>query len=98
VNEHTRSSIGYIGGAIALIGGLTLNEWAALIGIIVAVATLLVNLWLAIRRNRREARLFEYQTGQRVDRRHLLQYVLDERRKQHALCKTCPLIEDETTP
>lgn len=33
------------GGAVAILGGVTFNEWMAIIGVIIAAASFGVNLW-----------------------------------------------------
>lgn len=50
-----------IGGIVAVIGGLTATEMAAVIGALVAVGGFFVNLWAIVRRDRRETRLLNEQ-------------------------------------
>lgn len=54
-----------IGGIVAVIGGLTATEMAAVIGALVAVGGFFVNLWAIVRRDRRETRLLNEQLRER---------------------------------
>lgn len=47
----------YSGSGAAIVGGLTLTEWAALTGIVTAIAGLIIQLIFSIRRDRQEERI-----------------------------------------
>lgn len=50
----------YAGAASSLgIGTLTMNDWAILVGILMAILTFLLNAWYAHRKDKREQRLIE---------------------------------------
>jgi hypothetical protein len=95
MGEHTRSLIVYGSSGVAVLGGLTANEWAALIGALVAISMGAFNIWAGIRRDQREKRLIAYQTGEQVDRRHRMQFVMKDRREKFEICRTCPLNDEE---
>lgn len=57
--EQLANKTAYAGAGSALIGGLTLNELAAAVGIALGVLTYLTNLFFHIRRDRRAARIEE---------------------------------------
>jgi hypothetical protein len=50
----------YAGAASALgVGSLTMNDWAILVGILMAVLTFLLNVWYTQRKDQREQQLKE---------------------------------------
>jgi len=51
----------YAGAGVSIIAGLTLTEWGIIVGIITAVATLLINLAYLYRKDRREQRMWQEQ-------------------------------------
>jgi len=56
---------GYLAGHIESLGDWPINKWAVVVGIF----GVLVNLYFAWARHRREVRVFEYDVGEREDRR-----------------------------
>ena len=90
MHEHTMKIASYWSAAFAVIGGLSLNEIAAFVGIIMAVLTGAANLWLTWRRNSREQRAMDYQFGEREDRRSRSERFKKERRISTIVCDNCP--------
>jgi hypothetical protein len=90
MHEHTMKIASYWSAAFAVISGISLNEIAAIIGIVMAVLTGIANLWLTWRRNAREQRAMDYQFGEREDRRIASEQVKKDRRTIPIMCDNCP--------
>jgi hypothetical protein len=66
--DKTTTTMSYTAsGATAAGGLLSLNDWALVIGIIVAIATFGLNWWYQARKDSRERELYEAQMAQIQD-------------------------------
>lgn len=91
MDEHVQKALGYGSGLITSVLGLvTLNTIALVVGIFVSIGTLIVTAWLAKRRDRREELVLKYRFGEKQDRREIHAPVKKERREQSTTCATCP--------
>jgi hypothetical protein len=68
-NEPNLTTVTVVSGIVAVFAGLTINEIAASIGIVVALSTFGINFYFQWRRDRRERLAFEYRYGIKEDRR-----------------------------
>ena len=70
MNKHEDSIIAIAnkttvaGGAGATFFGVTANEFAALVGVVVALMSFLVSLYFQLRKDKRDKELYEAQLGQ----------------------------------
>ena len=91
MDEHVQKALGYSSGIVTSILGLvSLNSIALLIGIFVSIGTFVVTFWLAKRRDRREELVLKYRFGEKPDRRERHAPVKKDRREQSITCATCP--------